>query len=573
MGTILEILGCLGVFLYGMKVLSEGIQKTAGERMRNIMATMTTNRFAGVGTGFVTTCLLQSSSATTVIVVSFVNAGLLTLVESIGVIMGANLGTTITAWIIAAVGKFSLSKIAIPIIGIGMPLLFVGRNKVKSTGEILVGFGLLFFGLGLLKDAVPDVKGMLASTDPAVKAQAAEWLERIKGLSGYGYGSILIFLAIGVVLTLIVQSSSAAMAITVTLAINGWIGFQESAAIVLGENIGTTVTAWLASLGANTNAKRAARAHFMFNILGVLWMLVVFYAFTKGVTWLGELLPESFRMAKHESDIGFNLAIFHTSFNMLNILLLIGFVPLIAKIVTKWVKDKDGSASGEGGRQRLKFISQHFVDVGELNLPEAENAVKEMGKVNQEMLEVFTDMLDNPSVDLESRVAKVTQLEDDSDQMMHDITDYLVRCSTNELSDDHANNITGILRIVSEFEEISDCEYRLVKLMERKVEKQHDINPDVIKDLREHALAVSEFIIFYTQRLFQPISAVDIKQANRLEDKIDELRQTFNKAAMNRMQGEGNIKVEMLNIDISNQFEKIGNHALNVMETAHDMAD
>jgi phosphate:Na+ symporter len=196
-----------------------------------------------------------------------------------------------------------------------------------------------------------------------------------------------------------------------------------------------------------------------------------------------------------------------------------------------------------------------------------------MGKVNQEMLEVFTDMLDNPSVDLESRVAKVTQLEDDSDQMMHDITDYLVRCSTNELSDDHANNITGILRIVSEFEEISDCEYRLVKLMERKVEKQHDINPDVIKDLREHALAVSEFITFYTQRLFQPISAVDIKQANRLEDKIDELRQTFNKAAMNRMQGEGNIKVEMLNIDISNQFEKIGNHALNVMETAHDMAD
>ncbi len=553
-----------------MKVLSEGIQKTAGERMRKIMATMTTNRFAGVGTGFVTTCLLQSSSATTVIVVSFVNAGLLTLMESIGVIMGANLGTTITAWIIAAVGKFSLSKIAIPIIGIGMPLLFVGKNKVKSTGEILVGFGLLFFGLGLLKDAVPDVKGMLASTDPAIQAQAADWLEKIKGLSGYGYGSILIFLCIGVVLTLIVQSSSAAMAITVTLAINGWIGFEESAAIVLGENIGTTVTAWLASLGANTNAKRAARAHFMFNVLGVIWMLAVFYAFTKGVTWLGEQLPESFRMAKHKSDIGFDLAIFHTSFNLLNILLLIGFVPLIAKIVTKWVKDSDDTASG--GRQRLKFISQRFVDVGELNLPEAENAVKEMGKVNQEMLGVFSEMLDNPSAELDARVAKVSQLEDDSDLMMHDITDYLVRCSTNELSDEHANYITGMLRIVSEFEEISDCEYRLVKLMERKVEKQHDINPDVINGLRKHEAAVAEFLSFYTNRLFQQISAADIKQANRLEDSIDELRQSFNKAAMNRMQGEGDIKAEMLNIDISNQFEKIGNHALNVMETAHDMS-
>ncbi|MGY8686513.1 MAG: Na/Pi cotransporter family protein, partial [Verrucomicrobiales bacterium] len=211
---ILHIVGCLGVFLFGMKVLSEGIQKVAGEKMRQVMATMTQNRFAGVSTGFFTTCLLQSSSATTVIVVSFVNAGLLTLVESIGVIMGANLGTTLTAWIIAAVGKFSLAEIAIPIIGVGMPLIFIGKNKLKALGEVLVGFGLLFYGLGLLKEAVPDVKSMLASADPAVQAQAEGWLNAVKGLSGYGYGSLLIFLGIGVILTLLVQSSSAAMAIT-----------------------------------------------------------------------------------------------------------------------------------------------------------------------------------------------------------------------------------------------------------------------------------------------------------------------------------------------------------------------
>ena len=195
-----------------------------------------------------------------------------------------------------------------------------------------------------------------------------------------------------------------------------------------------------------------------------------------------------------------------------------------------------------------------------------------MGKVNHEMMDIFLQMLDNPSADLEERVAKISQMEDDCDIMMHDITDYLVRCSTNELSDDHANDITAILRIVAEFEEISDCEYRLVKLMERKVEKQYDINPDVINGLRKHATAVAEFLKFYEDRLFKSITAADIKNANRLEDTIDDLRQQFNMEAMDRMQNNGDIKAEMLNIDISNQFEKIGNHALNVMETAHGMA-
>ena len=301
--TFFIILGSLGIFLFGMKVLSEGIQKTAGEKMRQVMATMTHNRLAGVGTGFFTTCLLQSSSATTVIVVSFVNAGLLTLVESIGVIMGANLGTTLTAWIIAIVGKFSLAKVALPIIGIGTPFIFIGKGKWKSMGEILIGFGLLFYGLGALKDAVPDAKSMLASTDPVIVQKAESWRMFIENISGKGYLSLLMFLVGGVFLTIAVQSSSAAMAITVTLALNGWIGFQESCAIVLGENIGTTVTAYLASLGANTNAKRAARAHFTFNIIGVIWMLLAFYAFIPIVESIGSSLPDSFRTEKHSTPI------------------------------------------------------------------------------------------------------------------------------------------------------------------------------------------------------------------------------------------------------------------------------
>ena len=269
---LLYILGGLGIFLFGMRVMSEGIQKVAGEGMRRIMATMTQNRFFGLFTGLLVTCLVQSSSATTVMVVSFVNAQLLTLMESIGVIMGANLGTTLTGWIIATIGKFSLSKIALPIIGIGLPLVFMSKPKFKHTGEFLVGFGLLFFGLSELKNAVPDVKSLLKSADPGDQALVADIQGMIEHLNSFGFGSVIIFLVIGVFLTILVQSSSAAMGITIIVAINGWINFEIAAAIVLGENIGTTVTAWLASIGANLNAKRAARAHFIFNIAGVCWM-------------------------------------------------------------------------------------------------------------------------------------------------------------------------------------------------------------------------------------------------------------------------------------------------------------
>ncbi|MEM7013087.1 MAG: Na/Pi symporter, partial [Verrucomicrobiota bacterium] len=431
MGTILEILGSLGVFLYGMKVLSEGIQKVAGQRMRTVMATMTRNRFSGVATGFGTTCLLQSSSATTVIVVSFVNAGLLTLVESIGVIMGANLGTTLTAWIIALIGKFSLAKVALPVIGIGLPLFFVGKHKVKAYGEVLIGFGLLFFGLGLLKDAVPDVSKI-------VDAENHPFMLMIKAISGYGFLSVLAFLIVGVVLTLIVQSSSAAMAITVTLAINGWIGFSESAAIVLGENIGTTVTAWLASLGANVNARRAARAHFMFNVLGVIWMLIIFYGFISMVSWLGDSLPDSFRTEKHSSDLGFKLAIFHSLFNFLNICILIGFVGLIAKIVTKWVKEPDPAAAGG---PRLKYISQSMLNLGELNLPEAENAARELAKHTKEMFSGFVSVFDRPHEDMSKEVARLKEMEDEADILTHDITEYLVRCSAAEIGQQNAKSV------------------------------------------------------------------------------------------------------------------------------------
>ena len=569
MFTILVILGSLGVFLFGMKVLSEGIQKVAGQRMRKIMATMTGNRLSGVGTGFLTTCLLQSSSATTVIVVSFVNAGLLTLVESIGVVMGANLGTTLTAWIIAAVGKFPIADIALPIIGIGLPFLFIGKNKAKALGEVMIGFGLLFFGLGLLKDAVPDVKGMLA--DQAMAEQARAVQAQISSLSGYGYGSLLIFLAIGVVLTLIVQSSSAAMAITVTLALNGWIGFEESAAIVLGENIGTTVTAWLASLGANVHARRAARAHFMFNILGVLWMLAVFYAFAPVVLKLGDLLPDSFRTAKHNSDIGFDLAIFHTLFNFLNICILIGFVPLIAKIVTKWVKD-DGANEQHG--PRLKYISQNMLNVGELNLSAAEEAVRRLAGHTKEMFAGFASVFGSPDEDLSKQVSRLKEMEDEADLLTQDITEYLVRCSSEEIGVQNAGSVASMLRIVSELEEVSDTVYRLIIYTQRKYRKKREFSEEMVDDIQELAAKVGATIDFYQDHLFTKFTASQLAQAEADVDKIKSLSKKLNKAAVRRMKADGNqVKTELLNIEINNSLDKVGDHSISVIRSTYYIAN
>lgn len=563
---LLKILGSLGVFLYGMKVMSEGIQRTAGERMRRIMATMTANRFAGVITGVTTTGLIQSSSATTVMVVSFVSAGLLTLTESIGVIMGANLGTTLTAWIIALVGKFSLSKVALPIIGVGLPLFFVGKNRWRSFGEVLIGFGLLFYGLSLLKDSVPDVKSMLASTDPAVKAQAEEIRQWIGNISGKGYLSVLVFLCAGVLLTLIVQSSSAAMAITVTITLQGWIGFHESAAIVLGENIGTTVTAWLASIGAGADARRAARAHFLFNVLGVIWMLALFYPFTGWVDALGDMLPDSFRTEKHDSDVGFKLAIFHSLFNLANICLLVGFVPQIARLVTRWIPDDKPERP-----HRLQFITQGILDVGELNIPEAEKATRELGEITRTMFEGFRRVLEHPDQDLTEEVRRLRQLEDEADMLTHDITDYLVRASAAEISTEAARDVSRMVRIVSELEEISDTIYRLVQITGRKYRHERRFGSETAKNVHDFADKIGEMIALY-QEVLESDGATEenLQRAEEMERETDRFRKQFNKESMARMKDDADmVKTEMIAIEIHNQFETIGNYALAVVRTAY----
>ena len=568
--TILGILGALGVFLFGMKVMSEGVQKFAGAKMRSALASVTGNRFKGVLTGLFTTGLVQSSSATTVLVVSFVNVGLLTLVESIGVIMGANLGTTLTAWIIAAVGKFSIAKIAVPIIGVGFPLYFAAKGKWKSFGEFVVGFGLLFLGLGLLKGAVPDLKSGVKSDASVI--ETIQWC--IALLSDKGYLSYILFMIAGVILTLVVQSSSAAMAITITCATQGWFGtdgfevFKISAAVVLGENIGTTVTAWLASLGANTEAKRAARAHFLFNVIGTVWMLVAFLIFTKIVWSVAGHLPDSFKQAKgsfSSSEVAFATAIFHTSFNLINVFVLIWFVPQIASIVEKWVPKKDSDGHDQN---RLRYISQNLVDLGELNIAEAEASVRKMATHTNDMFKGFQEVFNNPSADLSAEVSRLKKMEEEADLMMQDITEYLVKCVAHDMNEQNATNIAAMIRIVAELEEATDSIYRLVKLTEKKYNKSYKFTEHQTEQFGQITSVVGQALNAVENYLLRKTPSEVITSVTSLEAQSNSMRKTFNKQAMKRM-SEGDIRVEMLYTDINNQLMGLANHALGVIEASN----
>lgn len=575
---ILSILGALGVFLYGMKVMSEGVQKVAGDSMRKALATMTKNRFSAAFTGFFTTCLVQSSSATTVLVVSFVNAGLLTLVESIGVIMGANIGTTITAWLVAMVGKFQVSAIALPMIGLGLPMFYTGKDRWRHIGETLIGFGLLFFGLSLLKDAVPDVKTMLNEGDTSAIQTIRDTIHWIQA---YEYIDTVLFLLAGIILTLVVQSSSAAMAITITCALQGWLGddpytvFKSSAAIVLGENIGTTVTAWLASISANVNAKRAARAHFLFNAIGTIWAVLLIGPLTLLVwrsldyfpQWMVDIKTKKAgtSIAEDLTMVAFAVAIFHTCFNFLNLLFLIPFTNQIANLVTKWVKDKP---EGEDAPV-IQYISQNLVDLGELNIVEADSALKIFSSHCIKMFDGYVDVFDHPEKDMSALVSKLKSMEDDADGMMHDITNYLVRCTSHDLSSEHAEKITGMLRITAELEECSDAIYRLVKLAERKYSAGRQFSDEQTANIKLFTAHIGEFLGFTHDNMLKKSDSAIIAG---FDAKAAEMRNDFNKAAMKRMK-DGKVKLEMININTNNELRGIANQLSHIVITSSEIAE
>ena len=401
---ILQLLGALGLFLFGMKVMSDALMSLAGDRMRHILATMTSNRFLGIFTGFFITSVIQSSSATTLMVVSFSNASLLTLVESIGVIMGANIGTTITAWLITILGfKVSMSAIALPLVGLGFSFTFAKKEKLKNWGIFIIGFAVLFIGLQFLKDAVPDIK------------QNPEILEFLTRYTDLGFLSVIIFLFIGTLLTLIIQSSSATMALTLIMTAQGWIPFELAAAMVLGENIGTTITANMAAVVANYHAKRTARAHFLFNVIGVIWVLVLFYPFLKLVTWMAELTGSESPYVS-AAAIPVAISLFHTIFNICNTFLLLWFIKPIAKFVERIVPAR---IAPEKEIDEPKYLSKKMLNYPETLIASLENESKYL--YENAIFEIVTHALNVHREDIKSDMKIKKIVKESKEDMKTDV--------------------------------------------------------------------------------------------------------------------------------------------------------
>jgi phosphate:Na+ symporter len=556
--TFFSILGALGLFLYGMRVMSDGIQKVAGNRLQQILNSMTKNRLLAVTTGVIITGLVQSSSATTVMVVSFVNAALLNLTQAIGVIMGANIGTTVTTWIVSLIGfKFKITAIALPIIGIGLPFIFSKLKKRRDFGEVLIGFGLLFLGLMFLKGSVPDIRS---------HPEALEFLAQFTNLPSVL--SMLFFVFVGTILTIIVQSSSAAMAITVTMAAFGWIDFPTAAAIVLGENIGTTITAYLASLGTSINARRAARAHLLFNVFGVIWMMLLFQLFTSENGLIYRLAPWNPLLTNGDGvlvNLPLNLSLFHTVFNITNTLICIGLIPFFAKLVTRLVKEKESDKLKE---YKLQYISTGLQDTGMLNLFEVQNEIHKMANITNEMYDIFLNVFNNPKKKMGNFVEKSKELEELTDSMQIEISKYIMDCAKDGLNDQGISRSNILIRIVHELENIGDSCYRLMKLTQKKYDKNINFQQVATKEMNDYSLLVSEFINYYSEFLGNKINNedIDIELAYKFESKINDSRDTLRKTAQKRLQEGANVESELLYIDFVKHFEHIGDNSLNIIQ-------
>ncbi|GAB4375232.1 MAG: Na/Pi cotransporter family protein [Salibacteraceae bacterium] len=548
---VLRLIGSLGLFIYGMKLMSEGIQKAAGSKMREILGAMTSNRFTGLLTGFLTTALIQSSSATTVMIVSFVNAGLLSLRQAIGVIMGANIGTTVTALLILLFGfsKFSISDYALPIIAIGFPMLFFKNNKIRSTGETLIGFSVLFMGLDYLKSSVPEIS----------HAQ----LDYLVSLTEYGIFSTVLFVIIGTMLTILVQSSSAAMALTIILCERG-IPLEMAAAIVLGENIGTTITANLAAIIGNVHAKRAARAHLIFNLIGVFWMLFVFPLFLSGIEAYMETTPVGRPGPDNSQATKWALTLFHVSFNIVNTSILIWFVGFIAKLVTKMVPAR----SDEDEQFSLEYIGGGIMSTPELSLVEAQKELVKFADITKRMLGFTREML--LSKDKKEQMMlldRMKKYEEITDRIEVEVADYLLTISQGDISEDASKKVRSMLDIVSELEQVGDVFFQISRTFERKFQSKAWFTLEQRNGLLEMIRQLEEIFDNLIENLENRYEDIDLEQAIDLEDKLNQIRDRLRKEHLDSMgSGSYNMESGMIYTDLYSQLEKIGDHILHVNE-------
>ncbi len=557
---LLKLIGALGFFIYGMKVMSDGIQKAGGSKMRQILGGMTSNRYFGVMTGFLITAIVQSSSATTVMTVSFVNAGLLTLVESAGVMMGANIGTTITAWVISILGfKVKMSAIALPIIAFGMPMMFAKKTKTKNWGEFLVGFALLFIGLSELKNAVPDIK-----SNPEV-------LNFLAGFADISFLSRLMFVGVGTLLTIVVQSSSAAMALTLVLCNTGVIPFEVAAAMVLGENIGTTITAELASMVGNVHAKRSARIHSMFNLIGVTWMLILMpYALDIveyiSMNYFGSISPYTAvdGWGDSMSPVPIALSIFHTGFNFLNVLILIWFVPAIVRFAERTVKSQ-GDMDEEF---HLEHIGTGLMQTAELSVLEANKEVAKFGNITSRLFDMIPELMkETDTKKFGKQMARIKKYEDITDRMEVEIADYLAKAAQGEMSDSASTKVRSMISMINDMERIGDICYQLSITVERKNEQKAYFTPELRTSLEEMIAEVQKAMEIMNNNLNSDYKQVSMAGANEAETIINNMRNKLRKEYLTKIEkGEFKIQTGMIYNNMIHSLEKVGDHIHNITE-------
>ena len=546
----LRLIGSLALFLYGMKIMSEGLQKFAGDSLRRILTAMTTNRVTGVLTGVLITALIQSSSATTVMVVSFVNAGLLTLTQSIGVIMGANIGTTVTAWLISALGfKVDIAAFALPLLAFALPLFFSGKSSRKSIGEFVFGFAFLFMGLQSLKANAPDL-----GANP-------EMLAFVQNYTDMGFFSIILFLFIGAILTMIVQASAATMAITLIMCANGWIDYHLGVALVLGENIGTTITANLAALTGNTQARRAALAHLVFNVFGVMWVLVLFYPFTNAVSWF---VTHVMKVSDPAVAVSFKLAAFHTAFNISNTFIMIWFVSLIEKTVCTLIKPKV-----EDEEYRLRYITGGMLSTAELSILQAHKEISLFAERTARMFnmvkELFYEKNEETFLKTYSRIEKYENI---SDRMEIEIANYLTEVSEGRLSSESKEEIRIMLRAVSEIESIADSCNNLARSIKRRNEFKSEFTEEQNKHLDHMFELVSGALNRMNLILHKPeLVHDDINPSYNIEIEINNYRNQLKSRNIEDINNKlYQYQDGVYYMDMVSESEKLGDYVLNVVQ-------
>lgn len=550
---IVQIMGAVGMFIYGMKLMSESIQRAAGAQFRNTLSNITSNKWVGLLTGFLITGLIQSSSATTVMTVSFVNAGLLSVTESIGLIIGANIGTTVTGWLVSVVGfKLVISEYSVPLFVIGVPLLFVKTGKWRYWGEFIIGFATLFLGLGFMREAVP-----VLNEDPMI----LEWL---KNFTAYGVWSNLFFVIIGLVISVLVQSSSVAMAITLTMCAQGWMPFEVAAALILGENIGTTSTALISSIIGTRDAKITARIHTWFNVIGVSWMILVLPWFLQILASILKIDIDSIN--ENPADIAIGLSAFHTLFNVLNALILINFGPILMKLASLGLRDRDEDTDREKIKLNIIGSTNGMPEMATIQL---QKETAKFGDIIVKMAEHFHTIINTTDTKKHQKLFKrIRQYEEMTDELEIVITEYITNLNKEELTSQTSLIFRNILNICNDLERIADIYYSLTLVLQKKGDENIYFLAEQREKINEMSLLISQACKIMTQNLsVTNYSTVQKTAATLAEKKINTLRNEMREEHLIRLgAADYNVKSAMVYNNVFTSLERIGDHILNVTE-------